>query len=75
MTVFSSSRSGHTHHSNYSASVTCYQCVPRPLAIRTLLLTNGKRGIFNMCNKLRVRCVHESETGSDESAQELTRKN
>ena len=43
--------------------------------IGRILLSKDGQGIFNMRNNLRAGCAHEGETGIDESAQALTRKN
>ena len=38
------------------------------------LLSGHDTMIFNVHNDLSARCAHEDETGTDESAQALTRK-
>ena len=40
-----------------------------------LLLSKDGRGFFNVCNHLSACGSHAGETGTDESAQVLTRKN
>ena len=61
--------------SSSSSRLLCVICVfPRYQPLRLLLLKGG-HGIFNARNDLRACCTHESETGTNESAQVLTRKN
>ena len=61
--------------SSSSSILLCVICVfPRHQPLRLLLLKGG-HGIFNVRNDLRACCTHESETGTNESAQVLTRRN
>ena len=63
-----------SQHFDFSAVITLYLCVLCHLPLGRLSPTGG-HGIFNTRNDLGAYCVHEDETGVDEPAQVLTRKN
>ena len=55
----------HSHHFNYSATVTCYLCSSRPLAIVGLVLLKGGHQTLRMCNgHSAVCCVHKGEAAN-----------
>ena len=70
----SSITSRNNYHFDSSATLCIICMIPCHREGQNLLLMKGGHGIFKVGHDLKAYCAHKGETGTDESAQVLTRK-